>query len=224
MKNLVRIIALTAVIGFGIIACGGQTSYTVTFNSNGGSSVAKITGVSNGAKITEPTAPTRSEFTFDGWYKETGLINIWNFASDIVTSNITLYAKWTSSEPELTEASTVDIVLPEKFTGSVSIEFPAGLTKEQRDDAENKFKQVWSVGVGTLGDMPPGLYLDSLNVVLARGLKIVVDNSGTPYNGYKIIDWKTVSCHISYISVASVKAISDNLDSAMLNGMHHLTE
>ncbi|MCD8314100.1 MAG: InlB B-repeat-containing protein, partial [Firmicutes bacterium] len=44
-----------------------NTTYTVTFNSNGGSSVSSQT-VKSGSTATEPTSPTRSGYTFDGWY------------------------------------------------------------------------------------------------------------------------------------------------------------
>lgn len=71
-------------------------SCTVTFNSNGGSSVSQITGLSGGNTISKPTDPTKSGYDclFDGWYKEEWLSTPWNFASDTVTASITLYAKW----------------------------------------------------------------------------------------------------------------------------------
>lgn len=34
-------------------------------------------------------------YTLAGWYKESALTNAWTFASDVVKSAITLYAKWT---------------------------------------------------------------------------------------------------------------------------------
>lgn len=70
-------------------------TYTVTFNSQGDSAVAAITDIASGSTITAPTSPTRSGYIFGGWYKETACINAWNFNADTVTSNITLYAKWT---------------------------------------------------------------------------------------------------------------------------------
>lgn len=70
------------------------TTYTVTFNSQGGSAVSQITGVLSGAKITRPADPTRAGYTFGGWYKETALTNIWDFANDTITQNISLYARW----------------------------------------------------------------------------------------------------------------------------------
>ena len=69
--------------------------YTVTFNSNGGSTVANIPNVTHGTYITEPSPnPTKANYAFGGWYKEAGLTNAWNFATDTVTQDITLYAKW----------------------------------------------------------------------------------------------------------------------------------
>jgi len=68
--------------------------YTVTFNSQGGSHINPQT-IEHGGKITEPTAPTRTTYTFGGWYKENICVNAWNFVTDVVTENITLYAKWT---------------------------------------------------------------------------------------------------------------------------------
>jgi uncharacterized repeat protein (TIGR02543 family) len=72
-------------------------TYTVSFDSQGGSSVASITGVSSGSVITAPLAPTRPGYTFGGWYKEASCVNAWNFSTDTVNGNITLYAKWTYS-------------------------------------------------------------------------------------------------------------------------------
>jgi uncharacterized repeat protein (TIGR02543 family) len=76
----------------------GETpvTYNVAFNSNGGSSITGISAEAN-ATITKPTNPTKDGYVFDGWYKEAELTNAWNFATDTVTSDITLYAKWVVS-------------------------------------------------------------------------------------------------------------------------------
>jgi uncharacterized repeat protein (TIGR02543 family) len=70
------------------------TNHTVTFDSDGGSSVT-AQAVANGDKVVKPADPTKSGFTFEGWYKEPALTNLWDFGTDTVTSDITLYAKWT---------------------------------------------------------------------------------------------------------------------------------
>ena len=72
--------------------------FTVTFESNGGSNVEAQT-VKEGEKITKPENPTRSGHEFDAWYREAGLTTEWKFDTDVVTTNITLYAKWTEDEP-----------------------------------------------------------------------------------------------------------------------------
>ena len=70
------------------------TSYTVTFDTQGGSDITSQT-VADGGNVTQPANPTRKGFTFDGWYKEAACTNAWNFDTDVVTEDITLYAKWT---------------------------------------------------------------------------------------------------------------------------------
>ncbi|TCZ75957.1 DUF11 domain-containing protein, partial [Paenibacillus albiflavus] len=77
-----------------------QTTYTVTFDSRGGSSVSKISGVTSGSTITAPVAPTLSGYTFVGWYKESSYTNAWNFSRDTVSGNLTLFAKWMNNSDD----------------------------------------------------------------------------------------------------------------------------
>ena len=70
-------------------------TYTVTFNSNGGSAVASAT-VEHGSTVAKPAAPTRSGYTFGGWYSDEGLTTVYDFSAS-VTGDITLYAKWTAN-------------------------------------------------------------------------------------------------------------------------------
>ena len=73
-----------------------QNVYTVTFDSQGGSSVSS-SQVTGGSKVTKPATPSRSGYTFGGWYKDSGCTNAWNFDIDTVTGDMTLYAKWTKN-------------------------------------------------------------------------------------------------------------------------------
>ena len=66
--------------------------YTVTFNSNGGTTVT-AQNILSGGNATKPTDPDRSGYSFDGWYTDTGFNTKWNF-SNTIDNNITLYAKW----------------------------------------------------------------------------------------------------------------------------------
>lgn len=71
-------------------------SYTVTYNSNGGT-VVKPETVTYGNKATKPTNPTRSGYTFAGWYTDNEkFFNKYDF-NTLVTGNIILYAKWNTN-------------------------------------------------------------------------------------------------------------------------------
>ena len=75
------------------------TAYTydvkVTFNANGHGTAPTAKTVLKGEKVSAPTEPTAIGYTFGGWYKESGCTNAWNFTTDVVNEDITLYAKWT---------------------------------------------------------------------------------------------------------------------------------
>ncbi|GAA3875364.1 hypothetical protein GCM10022381_17550 [Leifsonia kafniensis] len=69
-------------------------TYAVTFDSQGGSAIKSITADFD-TPITEPRAPTRTGFTFDGWFTAANGGSAWDFA-DTVTDDLTLYAQWTA--------------------------------------------------------------------------------------------------------------------------------
>lgn len=68
------------------------TVYTVTFDVNGGSAVDAQKVVS-GAQATQPDDPTRSGYTFQGWYSDSGLTTAFDFTAAI-NADTTIYAKW----------------------------------------------------------------------------------------------------------------------------------
>jgi uncharacterized repeat protein (TIGR02543 family) len=70
------------------------TESIVKFDSNGGSETADQT-VSLGDKLTRPVNPTRTGYTFAGWYTDVSCIFAYNF-DNAVTAELTLYARWTA--------------------------------------------------------------------------------------------------------------------------------
>jgi formylglycine-generating enzyme required for sulfatase activity len=74
------------------------SSYTVTFDAKGGSPAptSPIT-VNGGETIQEPSAMTKSDAIFGGWYNESTNTK-WVFATAAVTENTVLYAKWIVNE------------------------------------------------------------------------------------------------------------------------------
>ena len=79
--------------------------YTVTFNSYGGTPVPPAQEVEYGLTATEPaTAPTKTGYTFDGWYLGDEKYDF----SDAVEQNITLYANWKKNIYTVTYTDGVD--------------------------------------------------------------------------------------------------------------------
>lgn len=71
----------------------GAPVYTVTFDTDGGSSISSRSIALN-STVKEPEAPTKEGFDFAGWYKDRNLETKYDF-SEKVTRSITLYAAWT---------------------------------------------------------------------------------------------------------------------------------
>ena len=71
-----------------------RKEFTVTFDENGGTTVAAIYADSE-EKIEEPDEPTRTGYTFGGWfYDDEDFEDAVDFDKFKVTKDITLYAKW----------------------------------------------------------------------------------------------------------------------------------
>lgn len=68
----------------------------VNFETNGGSKIASQK-IEKGKKATKPAAPTKENYKFEGWYKDSKLTEKYDF-NNKVDKDITLYAKWTENE------------------------------------------------------------------------------------------------------------------------------
>ena len=73
-------------------------TYTVTFDIQGHGTALeeyfRYTEIKKGSTINSPTSPQEEGYTFTGWYKDADCTILWDFATDIVTSDTTLYAGW----------------------------------------------------------------------------------------------------------------------------------
>jgi len=87
--NIIFVVILTSCIS----VLEKDKEFTVTFNSNGGSTVQPQI-VREYEKIIKPEPPTRNGYTFMEWYKEAEFTNVWIFENDVATTNLTLHAKW----------------------------------------------------------------------------------------------------------------------------------
>lgn len=85
-----------------------QQMFTVTFDSQGGSEV-KSQQVPSGGKATKPADPTKADASFGGWYTGTDYAKAWNFDTDAVTSDMTLYAQWNTASSSNRPATAIHI-------------------------------------------------------------------------------------------------------------------
>jgi uncharacterized repeat protein (TIGR02543 family) len=73
--------------------------YTITFESNDGTSVTAITQDFDTA-VSAPTNPTRTGYTFAGWFSDEALTTAYSFTTMPSQPN-TLYAKWTINQASI---------------------------------------------------------------------------------------------------------------------------
>lgn len=74
---------------------GAVSTYTLTFDTNGGSSIDKITKDSGTTIDLAAYKPTRAGYTFTGWFSDKALTK--TVTSVKLTANTTVYAKWTQN-------------------------------------------------------------------------------------------------------------------------------
>lgn len=116
----------------------------VRFESNGGSAVEKQK-VQKGSVATEPDDPTKSGYTFYGWYADENFTGKeFDFEKTAVSETMTLYAKWVehvSPRTELPEVeeeddydpdSTEDVKLADRFFSDV---YKAQLLDDATEDS-----------------------------------------------------------------------------------------
>lgn len=106
--NLQKDISIPAgTVGNRIYTAMWGEMYTVKFIIDGEEQKDLEVIVEPNSKITAPTISSKPKFTFHGWYTDEACTNEWNFNTDEVSEDITLYAVWTPKD--------ITISIPEKI-------------------------------------------------------------------------------------------------------------
>ena len=71
-----------------------KNKFTVSFDSGENATQIPVQQAGYGEKVTKPSDPVRPGYTFLGWYKDSDCKYAWNFDSDTVMKDMTLYAGW----------------------------------------------------------------------------------------------------------------------------------
>lgn len=123
-NKIIMASALAAVLIVAVVLALVLTleTYTVTFETNGGSKMESITGIKKDSKLTRPANPTKLDYVLEGWYTDAELTKLWLFDMNKVTGNLKLYAKW-----KIAYSNNLSYTLNADNTYTVS----AGTTKDE---------------------------------------------------------------------------------------------
>ena len=114
--------------GTGSSSSGGRSSgssnRTLTFNVNGGSELKKLTKAKGTTIDLSDYTPTRTGYTFAGWYSDKELTE--KVTSVKLSENTTVYAKWTKNADE-TVAGFTDVKAGDWFAEEVQYVVDKGL-------------------------------------------------------------------------------------------------
>jgi len=97
-RNVILGIVFTAIF---FIACKDSNIinnynsqyFYVDFNVDG-NLIPQYQRILKGEKVIEPIGISKTGYILKGWYKEATFNNLWDFNNEVVTGDITLYAKW----------------------------------------------------------------------------------------------------------------------------------
>ena len=180
-------------------------TYTVTFDSDGGSTTPASQTVGFHNKVTKPsTDPTKSGYYFLGWgYQD----RIWNFNTDVISSDIRLTAIWSKYKAEngvLTGClETGDVLIPEYYYGQVITSISSTVLKGNTS--------ITSIELpNTVTSIPEGAFQDCTNLKRA-----ILPDSLTSIGKYLFGGCSS----LEYLSIPFVSATYDAaIDSNGTNG------
>ena len=182
-------------------------TYTVTFDSQGGSKVDSQT-VSHGGTVTEPTAPTYEGYTFGGWYTEAGCTTEYDFTT-AVTESLTLYAKWKDVTCPTGEI-TVDDTVISKLSPEIIEGKGQSITAGEKKELTFKSNAAFSDFIRVLID---GKTLDEKNYTVKEGSTIVTlkaDYVATLSAGEHTIGIVSTNGTATTTFTVNAKAVVDN--------------
>ena len=101
-------------------------TYTIAFDTQGGSAISSISGLS-GTLVSGPMNPTKEGYTFDGWFADEQRTIPATIVTSIGTESITYYAKWTANVYSLTYMSVNNVLMSAIYAG---VENTVALTQD----------------------------------------------------------------------------------------------
>jgi uncharacterized repeat protein (TIGR02543 family) len=156
-------------------------TYTLTFSAGEGATVSPTSKtVTQGSAVGELPTPTRTGYTFEGWFTQQNGGGTEYTAATVATGSLTLYAKWTSGGATIVVDAQLQAsvsVYPNPFSMEVRLEGAEGCTLRVVTSAGavvHTRKVVSANETIVLGNLPAGAYFFQLEKDGKRAVKIVV--------------------------------------------------
>ncbi len=135
--------------------------FTVTFIADDGTPAPASVSADYGGKIPQPAAMNKTGYAFAGWYKDAALTNAWNFDTDTVSGDTTLYAKWTFNQYMLTITIALDELQEKVFV--------------EESDKKISYESDFSIPIIS-GYTVDRWYLDGVKQTYTAGDDVVIRN------------------------------------------------
>lgn len=146
-----------------------NSTATVTFNTQGGSTVASQS-VAVGSTAYAPTEPTRENYTFAGWYTDSACTagKMYDFGV-VVVKPFTLYAKWVDCERVISlDRNGVNVTLSSSQIKVINGETYSALSGITPTREGYTFDGWWTASAGGTRVNPDTIVTASVNVLYAH--------------------------------------------------------
>jgi len=168
------------------VTAGLKEKFEVKFNAQGGTPEPDTQYIENSGMVTRPPDPAKLGHIFGGWYKDAACSNgqKWDFDANTVTGNMTLYAKWTEKNYNVTYR--VEIV-DEKAGGTIqagsgspttsstiSVMHGDSVTFTGRPATGDWKVAGWTVSSGSFESNPGTSTTATLSNVMSNGITVTV--------------------------------------------------
>ena len=190
-------------------------TYTITYEKNDGTTATTQTHLA-GVALTAPTQPTRTGYSFGGWFTNSSLADAYEytFGSAPTTGNFTLYAKWTLETYTITYNCIGGNTNQTTYTiedSAFSLDVPSGTDPGNPAlEAESYYFNGWynnSAYTGTaITEIDPATTHEDIDLYAAQSNNIHVSSTGSADN-----DGLFSSSPVNSIATAVSKIVTYNI-------------
>lgn len=197
------------------IEAPANVTYIVTYNNNypDGGRYTSQTGIMPGSTLTAPPAPSRSGYTFIGWYKDAACADACKFDIDVVSADINLYAKWTANTYTVSGTVVDDAALPASVGGA--------LVKVVQGNIQFGTTAITDgSGSFTVAGIPDGAY----NLIVTKDSQevtvcITVSNGDYTYAGSITLPKGNRNSRLDVVGSETPNVVVDNLNNVFKDSM-----